>query len=50
MVNNDARPGLHIISGGLLIWISVAIGPWWIGVMIFLIAWILNLSVMVAKK
>lgn len=35
--------GDAVFALALLVWMSVSVGPWWIGVLIFLVAWVVNL-------
>ena len=41
--------GEKIITLGILVWMSVSVGPWWIGAILFLCGMILNLLVALAK-
>lgn len=49
-LNNLNNAGNGIVTLTMLVWMSVAVGPWWIGVIIFLCGMILNLLVTLAKK
>ena len=31
-----------LILFGMLVWVSVAVGPWWIGVWLFVTAWLVG--------
>lgn len=42
--------GDKLVCFGLLIWMSVSVGPWWIGLILFLCGMVVNLSVRLAKK
>lgn len=33
-----------IIDLGVLVWVSVAVGPWWVGVGLFLVGWLANVA------
>jgi hypothetical protein len=39
-----------IILLGVLIWMSVSVGPWWVGLVLFLCQIVLDLLVRLAKK
>ena len=32
--------GLTIVA--MLVWLSVSVGPWWLGLLIFVVAWVVN--------
>lgn len=42
--------GNGFIMLGLLVWMSVVTGPWWIGLILFLVGWIVNLTVMLVRE
>jgi hypothetical protein len=33
-----------------VIWLSVSVGPWWLGIILFMAAWIVNLAIKVSEK
>ena len=35
--------GDGIVIAGMLIWLSVSVGPWWVGLLLFAGAWVANL-------
>lgn len=39
-----------IISFGVLIWMSYSVGPWWIGVILFLLQLSVNLASRLVKE
>lgn len=41
--------GEGIIMLGLLIWMSATVGPWWVGLVLFLLGCIANLAAKVVK-
>jgi hypothetical protein len=45
----NIKAGEGIITLGILIWMSVSVGPWWIGLVLFMGGMILNLLVTLAK-
>jgi hypothetical protein len=36
------KPGDALLSLVVLVWVSISVGPWWVGVIAFLAAWVLN--------
>ena len=36
------RPGTEFLALAVLVWVSIAVGPWWLGVAVFLGAWAFN--------
>lgn len=32
-----------VIVAGLWLWLTLAVGPWWVGVMLLLVAWFANI-------
>jgi len=42
--------GSHVIAIGVLIWISVSVGPWYVGVILFMLGWIANLCLEAVQK
>jgi hypothetical protein len=34
--------GDGIAIAGMLIWLSVSVGPWWLGAVLFVVAWWVN--------
>lgn len=37
------RPGEAFLGLAVLVWLSIAVGPWWVGVVLFLVGLGLNL-------
>lgn len=46
---NHDLPGGQILQGVMLAWLAVEVGPWWIAVIAFLAAWVVNLTVQIAR-
>ncbi len=42
--------GGKVMSLAMLVWLSVSVGPWWVGALVFLAGLVLNLLVALAKK
>jgi hypothetical protein len=42
--------GNNVIALAMLVWMSVSVGPWWVGVIIFLCGMVMNLVVQLGKK
>jgi len=40
----DKHLGSRLLEFAILIWVSVSVGPWWLGVILYLAAWVVNLS------
>lgn len=38
------KPGDGLLLIALLVWLSVRVGPWWLGVVLFVAAWVVNLG------
>lgn len=36
--------GSHVIALGVLMWMSVSVGPWYVGVILFMLGWIFNMA------
>lgn len=36
------RAGTGLATAALVVWVSVAVGPWWLGLVLFLGAWVVN--------
>lgn len=37
------KVGDELLLIALLVWLSVRVGPWWLGVVLFVAAWVVNL-------
>jgi hypothetical protein len=38
----DFKMGDAVVVFGALIWLTVAVGPWWLGVALLALGWLLN--------
>lgn len=36
--------GDAVLPLGLLVWLSVSVGPWWVGLALFGVSWALNIA------
>jgi len=39
--------GEHVVAPFVLLWMSLTVGPWWVGLGIFVVVWVVN---MVARR
>lgn len=45
MKDEHSKYGDAIVVLGLAVWMSVAVGPWWVGVALFVAGFLVNLAV-----
>lgn len=44
------KAGDGVLLLGLFAWMTVSVGPWWVGAGIFAAGWLLNAVVAIAKR
>lgn len=44
------RPGDALLLAALFLWVSVAVGPWWVGALIFAAGWVVNAAHAISKQ
>ena len=47
--NSGRDPGGKLIVMAMLVWLSVSVGPWWVGLILFLGGLVVNLAVTLCR-